>query len=61
MVNGRLPEDSETRKRNFKPTTVERFELGKGIWAVPWEDPNSPGLKRNPTTLELALCSGGRH
>jgi len=29
------PEDcqsSETWKYNFKPTTVERFELGKWIW-----------------------------
>jgi len=32
---------------------VERFELGKWIWAVPRQDPNSPGLKRDPTTLEL--------
>ena len=27
--------------------------------AVPWQDPNSPGLKRDPTTLELALLWSG--
>jgi len=37
-----MPEGSETWKSDFKPTTVERFELEKEIWAVPCQDPNSP-------------------
>lgn len=28
LYYGRLPEKAETWKSNFKPTTVERFELG---------------------------------